>query len=133
MGDLIEEVDEKELIHPPSNSKSLEKGLIEFVKMGEQKTIPIHTTFGILHIRKPTVADEVASMQLRKEYDGVSESDWKRIKSVFLTSCLIVKPEISFEELIAQPIDVFIEIAQNITEKLPEVKMAVDDESLKKK
>lgn len=137
MGELIEEVDPKEIPHPPpptsSSSKSLEKGLIEFVKMGEQKTIPIHTRFGVLYIRKPTFEDRIAAIQLRKEYEALEEKDWKEIKSVLLTSRMIVKPPITFEELIAQPTDIFIEIATKISEKLPEVSMQVEAEETKKK
>jgi len=133
MGDLIEEVDPKEISKTPSHEKSLKAGLIEFVKMGEQKTIPIHTRFGMLYIRKPTFEDEVESIKLRREYDGLEEKDWKRIKSVFLTSRLIVEPEISFEELIKQPTDIFIDIAQKITEKLPEISLKLEDADNKKK
>ena len=131
--EIIEEVDAKEIAKTPSSTKSLKEGLIEFVKMGEQKTIPIHTRFGVLYIRKPTFEDEIEAIKLRREYDGLEEKDWKQIKSVLLTSRLIVEPEISFEELIKQPTDIFIEIAQKITEKLPEISLKAEDEDTKKK
>jgi len=133
MVELIEEVDANEIAKTPSIKKSLKEGLIEFVKMGEQKTIPIHTRFGVLYIRKPTFEDEIEAIKLRREYDGLEEKDWKQIKSVLLTSRLIVEPEISFEELIKQPTDIFIEIAQKITEKLPEISLKAEDEDTKKK
>ena len=131
MGDLIEEVDEKQMLTAMKQPST--EGLIEFVKMEDRKLIPIQTKMGKIYIRKPNFEDNLATMRLRKEYEDLTEEDFKQVKGVFTAARLIVKPAITFEELIQQPTDIFIEVASKIAEKMPSISLELEDEDDKKK
>lgn len=131
MGDLIEEVDPKEMLSAVKKPDT--EGLIEFVKMEDQQLIPVYTALGKLYIRKPTFEDNLATMRLRKEYEDLEEEDWKQVKGVFTAARLIMKPSITFEELIKQPQDIFIEVARKVAEKIPTLSLELKDENDKKK